>query len=184
MSIRSGLPPSVNHTVNPQTGEQFLRCCLAPDALVMLPVAQLTEVLRIPIEQITPIPHLPAWVMGVYNWRGEVLWMVDLGHLLGFEPWHQRSVSPLYTAAVLHADFSDQRLGVNHELGEDRQMLGLVVTQVQEIEWCDPGQLQSPSPSAVTPELAPFLRGYWLKPTGEVLASLDGNALLAAMPKA
>lgn len=160
------------------SSEQFLRCYLAPDALVMLPVAQLTEVLKIPIGQITPIPHLPAWVMGVYNWRGEVLWMVDIGHLLGFHPWHQQSVSTSsYTVAILHAETS-LRNG-----GENRQMLGLVVTQVQDIEWCDPEQIQSPPPSAITPELAPFLRGYWLKSSGEMLACLDGTAILAAMPK-
>lgn len=159
------------------SGEQLLRCHLMPDALITLPVIQLTEVLKIPMGQITPIPHLPAWVMGVYNWRGEVLWMVDLGHLLGFTPWHQQATSTsYYTAAILHTESSRTR-------GEDRHMLGLVVSQVQDIEWCNPDQIQSPPPSAVTPELAPFLRGYWLKSSGEMLACLDGNAILAAMPK-
>lgn len=154
--------------------EQFLRCHLAPDALVMLPISQLTEVLKIPVGQITPIPHLPAWVMGVHNWRGEILWMVDLGHLLGMTPWHQQTVSTSsYTAAILSA--TD---------GAESRTLGLVVTQVQDIELCDPGQIQSPPPSAITPELAPFLQGYWLKSDGEMLACLNGNAILAAMPKA
>lgn len=173
-------PASLAPITNSDTysSEQFLRCHLAPDALVMLPVAQLTEVLKIPIGEITPIPHLPAWVMGVYNWRGEVLWMVDIGHLLGFHPWHQQSVSTSsYTVAILHTESSRK------DGGADRQMLGLVVTQVQDIEWCDPGQIQSPPPSAITPELAPFLRGYWLKSSGEMLACLDGTAILAAMPK-
>lgn len=158
------------------SSEQFLRCLLDPSALVMLPVAQVTEVLKIPVGQITPIPHLPAWVMGVYNWRGDVLWMVDLGHLLGLTPWHQQSVSiSAYTATVLQATQNTTLTG---------QKMGLVVTQVQDIEWCNPELVQSPPPSAVTPELAPFLQGYWLKPNGEMLACLDGNAILAAMPKA
>ena len=157
-----------------RTDEQFLRCRLIPDALVMLPVSQLTEVLKIPVGQITPIPHLPAWVMGVYNWRGEILWMVDLGHLLGLTPWAQQTGSASsYTAAIL---------SVTDE--SERRTLGLVVTQVQDIELCDPGEIQSPPPSAITPELAPFLQGYWLKPNGEMLACLNGSAILAAMPGA
>jgi len=177
------MPDSIHSTLAPHTrpddtpdrlyaGEQFLRCHLVPDALVMLPVSELTEVLKIPVGQITPIPHLPAWVMGVYNWRGEILWMVDLGHLIGLTPWSQQTVSTSsYTAAILSV--TD---------GTERRTLGLVVTQVQDIELCDPGQIQSPPPSAITPELAPFLQGYWLKSNGEMLACLSATAILAAMP--
>lgn len=161
-------------TENPAHYEQFLRCHLAPDALVMLPVAQLTEVLKIPVGQITPISDLPAWVMGVYNWRGKILWMIDLGHLLGYTPWHQQSFNiGSYTAAILQVDGG----------ADEALSLGLIVTQVQDIELCDLGQVQSPHPSAITPELAPFLQGYWLKSNGEMLACLNANAILAAMPK-
>lgn len=156
------------------SNQQFLRCHLVPNALVMLPVAQLTEVLNIAVGQITPIPHLPAWVMGVYNWRGEILWTVDLGHLLGYTPWHQQSVSTSsYTVAILHVDTG---------AGEPRS-LGLIVTQVQDIELFDPNQVQSPPHSTVTPELAPFLQGYWVKADGEMLACLNANAILTAMPR-
>ncbi len=158
-------------------GEQFLRFHLWPDTALMLPISQLTEVLTIPIGQIVPIPHMPAWVMGVYNWRGEILWMVDLGHLVGLTPWHQQTVSSSnYKAVVLH-DRSRETAKTR------KQMLGLVVSRVEEIEWCNPDGIQSPPASAVTPELAPFLRGYWLKPNGEMIVTLDGEAILAAMPK-
>lgn len=169
----NSLVPVIDHSTS--AAEQFLRCYLVPEALVMLPVAQLIEVLKVPVGQITPIPHLPAWVMGVYNWRGEILWMIDLGHLLGLTPWHQHSVSAYYTATILQT--------AQNAAGSEPQMLGLVVTQVQDIERCDPSQIQSPPSAAVTPELAPFLQGYWLKSSGEMLACLDGNAILAAMPK-
>jgi positive phototaxis protein PixI len=172
--INSGSVFTEAQTQSPINHEQFLRCHLAPDALVMLPVAQLTEVLKIPVGQITPISDLPAWVMGVYNWRGKILWMIDLGHLLGYTPWHQQAFNTAsYTAAILHVD-----AGADEFLS-----LGLVVTQVQDIELCDLGEVQSPPPSAITPELAPFLQGYWLKPNGEMLACLNANAILAAMPK-
>lgn len=179
LSPSLGSASAVIDAASPLASEQFLRCHLFPDALVTLPVDQLVEVLKIPVGQITPIPHLPAWVMGVYNWRGEVLWMVDLGHLLGFTPWHQQAISTSsYTAAVLRTTRTSAAEGASD------QMIGLVVTQVQDIEWCNPEHIQSPPPSAITPELAPFLRGYWLKKSGEMLACLDGTAILAAMPKA
>ena len=59
-------------------GEQFLRISLASNTLALLPVQYLSEVLTMPNGQIMPIPHMTPWVMGAYNWRGEILWMVDL----------------------------------------------------------------------------------------------------------
>ena len=156
--------------------EQFLRFYLEPDTKVMLPVAQMTEVLTIPLGQIIPIPHMPAWVMGVYNWRGEILWMVDLGQMVGLTPWHQQSLkSSAYKAFVVR---SVDNTGVSKS-----KSLGLVISRIEDIEWCDPAEIQSPPASAVEPGLAPFLRGFWLKSDGEILVTLDGEAIMAAMPQ-
>ncbi|NET33488.1 MAG: chemotaxis protein CheW, partial [Cyanothece sp. SIO1E1] len=135
--------------------------------------------LTIPTGQIVPIAHMPAWVMGVYNWRGEILWMVDLGHLGGLKPWYQQGINlSAYTAVVLHAG-----AGKTSSPQSKSQMLGLVVNRVEDIEWCDPGVIQPPPESAEIPALAEFLRGYWWKSNDEMLAVLDGKAILAAMPQ-
>lgn len=52
-------------------GQQFLRFHLVPDTTAMLPVQQMTEVLTMGVSEIVPIPQMPGWVMGVYNWRGK-----------------------------------------------------------------------------------------------------------------
>ena len=164
--------------------EQFLRFHLFPDTTALLSVLQMTEVLTIPITQIVPIPHMPAWVMGVYNWRGEILWIVDMGQLLGLTPLYQQAISrAMYTTIVIHGAKeanSRQRTGSQIIGGKT---LGLVVSQVEDIEWCHPDVIQSPPQSTVTPELVPFLRGYWLKNNGEMLVVLDGEAIIAGMPK-
>ncbi|MBW4576304.1 MAG: chemotaxis protein CheW [Aphanothece sp. CMT-3BRIN-NPC111] len=165
-------------------GQQFLRFDLFDETTALLPVHQMTEVLSIPVSQIVPIPHLPAWVMGVYNWRGDILWMVDLAHLIGLTPLYQQSISrSTYTAIVIHG--SQELLGRQRAASQitGRKILGLVVNQVEDMEWCDPNFIQSPPQSTVTPELVPFLRGYWLKPNGEMLVVLDGEAIIAGMPK-
>ncbi|MEQ9670228.1 chemotaxis protein CheW [Coleofasciculus sp. G2-EDA-02] len=159
--------------------EQFLRFHLLPDTTALLSVRQLTEVLNIPMGQIVPIPHTPPWVMGVYNWRGEILWMVDVGHLVGLTPWYQQITGASnYTAIVLNTPSPSQT-----STQVKSQILGLVVNRVEDIEWCNPDGIQSPPSAPVTPELAPFLRGYWVKSTGEMLAVLDGTAITEAMPK-
>ena len=159
--------------------EQFLRFLLEPQTRLMLPVEQITEVLKINVGQIVPIPQMPAWVMGVYNWRGNILWMIDLGSLIGFDSWYQQGVNTSeYTAIAIAPD------KVNHSssVGNELISLGLIVTRVEDIEWCNSDLIQSPPTSAVTSALAPFLRGYWLDRSEEMILVLNGKAIMAAMP--
>lgn len=175
--------PSANQFIesapSSRATEQFLRFHLLPDTTALLPIQQLTEVLTIPKAQIVPIFQMPSWVMGAYNWRGEVLWMVDLGHLVGLTPWHQQAnITSAHTAIVLQAPTKESTA-----TNPKHEMLGLVVNRVEDIEWCNPDWIQSPPSSTVTPELVPFLRGYWLKPNGEMLVVIDGKAIMLSMPK-
>lgn len=164
-------------------GQQFLRFHLIPDTTALLSVQQITEVLTIPLPQVVPIPHMPAWVMGVYNWRGEILWLADLGHLIGLTPLYQQEMGrPSYRAIVIHGGNQTpgrQKAGTQTT---GRKMLGLVVNRVEDMEWCNPNLIQSPPESAVTSELVPFLRGYWLKPNnGEMYMVLDGEAIVTGV---
>ncbi|MDJ0704292.1 MAG: chemotaxis protein CheW [Leptolyngbyaceae cyanobacterium MO_188.B28] len=160
--------------------QQFLRLQMVSDMTALLPVPQLTEVLTMPTSQVVPIPHMPPWVMGVYNWRGEILWMVDLGHLCGLSPWYEQPLRRSTHKAVVLRESDDMIAANTNKV----KMLGLVVNEVEDIEICDPKSIQAPLSSAVTPELAPLLRGYWWKSNGDMLVFLDGSAIFEAMPKA
>ena len=61
--------------------------------------------------------------------------------------------------------------------------LGLVVTRVEDIQWCDKNSIQSPPANAVKPSLAQFLQGYWLDNNGNMLLVIDGKAIIDAMPQ-
>lgn len=163
-------------------GQQFLRFHLMPDTTALLPVQQMTEVLTLAINEVVPIPHMPAWVMGVYNWRGEILWLVDLGQLIGLAPIYQQATSrSTYTAIIVHT--AKQAAGKQLAGSQNTGMLGLLVNRVEDMESCNPDLIQSPPMAAVSPELVPFLRGYWLKPNGEILVVLDSDSIIARMPR-
>jgi positive phototaxis protein PixI len=158
--------------------EKFLRFALFPDTKLMLPLRQISAVLKIPYGQIIPIPEMPSWVMGVHNWRGEIIWMIDLGHLIGLTRWDQQSfTSSNHQVIIIHPRDLQKATKTSGE------MIGLIVTQVEDIELCDPQEIYSPPASAVSQELAPFLQGYWLKTGGDIFLAIDGEAILAAMPK-
>ena len=161
--------------------EQFLRFYLEPDLNAALPVDQMTEVFTVSTTKVVPIPHMPPWVIGVYNWRGEILWLVDLGYLLGGTPLYQQTSSrSLYTAIVVNSQQSGGRQGSSTA---GKKMLGLAVNRVEDMEWFNPDLIQSPPESAINAALIPFLRGYWLKNNGEIVVVLDGNSIIAGMPK-
>lgn len=158
-------------------GDRYLGCYLEPDLTVALAVQKITEVLTIPTSEVTPIPHMSPWVMGVYNWRGEVLWMMDLGHLLGLTPWYQQTRHHAAHSVLI------ARTLAGTSIQEESKKIGLVVSQVRDIETLDSGRMQAPSPTMASPELAPFLQGYWLREEGDLLACLDVDAIFSMTAK-
>ncbi|MBW4657814.1 MAG: chemotaxis protein CheW [Drouetiella hepatica Uher 2000/2452] len=175
--IETGIEPTPASI--PANTEQFLRLRLL-NTPVLLSVGQMTEVLTVPIGQIVPIAHMPTWVMGVYNWRGEVLWMVDLCHLCGLAPWYEQQAVSAHAAVVLQIRLPASP--ASRSASAKSRTLGLVVSQIGEMEWCDPHQIQALSLSAATPEITQFLRGYWWNLSDDMLAVLDGEAIAEAMP--
>jgi positive phototaxis protein PixI len=143
---------------------QFLRLQLPGNVQAMVQTQQLTEILSLNLSQVVPIADVNPAIMGVSNWRGEVLWILDLGRWLGLEP--------LYTQSL--------RLGklnvvIIQHLGKT---LGLGVEQVEQMIWCDPSQIQTFLESDISPELARCLQGYWSVPGEAVVLALDGNDII------
>ena len=184
MSNSSNLFPQTSLTdtdVGMQTSSPnnrpYLKFQLHPDTKVMLPIQQITEVLKIQLGQIMPIPQMPPWVMGVYNWRGDILWMVDLGQLMGLASWYQHQYDRLlHTAIVL----SPERGTGNNE---QKIHLGLMVAVIDDLVACDPEIIQGIVDSSLNPPSYRFASGYWLKPSGEMILALDGGEIASAMPR-
>ncbi|HEY9829120.1 MAG TPA: chemotaxis protein CheW, partial [Stenomitos sp.] len=130
-SVPNSLLPLPNSAVSTEK-EPFLRFHLEPDTTGLLPLPQLAEVFNIHISQIVPIAHMPSWIRGVYNWRGDILWIADLGHLVGLTPsYQQRRSNLMYTTVVLHS--------LSHSATSTTvkpQLLGVIVNRLEDIEWC------------------------------------------------
>ncbi|EKV01370.1 chemotaxis signal transduction protein [Leptolyngbya sp. PCC 7375] len=152
--------------------DQYLKFSLLNDVTALLPISQLAAALKIEVSQITAIPHLPPWIMGVYNWRGEILWLVDIGHLLGGNPLHQQPTLTTHYNTLLLEKSSIET--------PERYHLGLVVHQIKGIELFSLDTIQSPS--VISETLVPFLRGYWLGEAGEMLILLEGLSIFDHMP--
>lgn len=134
--------------------QKFLQFQLGKDGGLLL--AQIVrEIITIPEKEILPVPQMPECVMGVYSWRSEMLWMIDLENLLGYQ-------SPFL--------YSSENLSLMTMILElEGQFLGLVVQNVNDIIEYDLEEMlerqlresQGPSPEIFSAELLPFIQGHF-----------------------
>ncbi|MBD2257758.1 chemotaxis protein CheW [Pseudanabaena sp. FACHB-2040] len=156
--------------------EQFLQIYLDGDLSFLLPVKTLVEIIKISIDQVVPMFQMAPWVMGVYNCRGEVLWMMDLNHFLGLPPWYEQDNSMTkHTAVVIKAPRSAEKWAK-----DNRPTLGLIVNRVEGMV-SSPSEAIQPLPTGFAePGLMPFLSGVWQAGTGANHLILDSTAILRA----
>jgi purine-binding chemotaxis protein CheW len=119
--------------------------------------AYVTELERVP--KITPVPHVPAWVRGVTNLRGDILSVIDMRTFLGLDQSLSQSARML-VVRLLNEDFAT----------------GLIVDGVDRIVAVTPNQITPPESSLEGP-LAPYLVGMCVVDE-RLVAVLDLDQLL------
>lgn len=164
--------------------EQFLQITINGNLPLLLPSANLIEIMKLTLGQVVPMFAMAPWVMGLYNWRGDMLWVADLGHFLGFAPWYsQAEAATRHTVVVIQPPYSAAQ-----PANEPLPTLGLVVSAVDAMVAYPAANLQpvsdgasAPSPAPIAPDLRSFLRGACLDSSGQPQLILDGTAVLTAM---
>lgn len=143
-------------------GELYLRFYLSSGDEFALPATGIREVIEAGADEITPIPNVSPFLLGTLNLRGRVIWVADLGQLLG-EP------NPLKTdrseISVIAAEESDI-------------ILGLAVDKIGDTDWLDVKSLSEPT--EVTESMEQFLLGEWVfgEESQRILRLLDQGAIL------
>jgi len=127
--------------------QKFLRFRLDPTQSMLLAVEEIAAVQTIPISDILPVPQMSACVLGMSNWRGESLWLVDLSQQLGFMSIAQQAQRLTNLNAIV--------------VQFDRKALGWVVPEIDEIEEYNPDTLQHPSPDLFSQSISAFIKGYF-----------------------
>ncbi len=153
---------------NNQLTDQFLTFALAPDQQALLPTHQMLEIVNVSLSQITPISGLSPSVMGIYNWRGDAIWIVDLASLLGY--------TPLYSQEYDLGKFQD-RCHVLFLRSQD-MIVGFAVHHVGQMVRCDTTKIQSLALSNSNTVLSEVCSGYWLSGNNETLLVLDGGGIM------
>jgi positive phototaxis protein PixI len=152
-------------TLDPQSiqlraiGDPYLKLQLTPQRAVVLPMEQAQEAIAVPANRVTPMPNMPACVLGLLNQKSRVIWAIDLAQLLGLQT--QVLTLQQYNIAII-------RIG--------KKPLGLVVPEINGIVRFASETLISPI-GEVSPELTPYLRGCFSQGQ-EMLWALDPEAII------
>jgi positive phototaxis protein PixI len=111
--------------------QKFLSFNLGAKDTAVISLQHITEVLQVSLTEICGVPQMPSCVLGIYNWRGEMLWLVDLQDMLGYTPLSQ-GVNLLSKMMALVVQ-------------NEGKYLGILVRQVIDIEWLDTKQIKLPN---------------------------------------
>ncbi|MBW4669113.1 MAG: chemotaxis protein CheW [Cyanomargarita calcarea GSE-NOS-MK-12-04C] len=144
--------------------QKFLSFNLGAKDTAVISLEHITEVMQVSLAEICGVPQMPSSVLGIYNWRGEMLWLVDVEEMLGYSPL-------LYSANML-----SKMMAIVVQI--DGKSLGLLVRQLMDIESLDSQLIKPTSGELFSPEISSFLQGYFINPAEELIITLDAAAIV------
>lgn len=142
----------------PTTAEQLV-CFFLDGEELGVPIAEVKE--TITVRPLARVFHVPDFIAGLINLRGEVVAVIDLGRLLGYPP---RPPRPEARIVILRGRSAGRPVSA-----------GLLVDRLSDVRDYFPEALRPP-PATVAPEAAILFRGI-LRQGDRPLAVLDLSRL-------
>lgn len=131
--------------------------------IALLDAEIVTEVITISPGDILPVPQMFYCVLGIYGWRSEMLWIVDLDNLLGYPP-------PLDSQNVR------QELLVM-VVQVHGQSIGLMVSGIDNLIEHDLSKFKPSSVEIFSEDVLPFLHGYFTSPENDIVMLIDAEEI-------
>lgn len=148
------------------SGERFLKFPLNERINSLLALSDLQGTIKVDVQEIFPVPDIAKAWLGITNWRGEAVWILDLAEFLGDVNWYSQPNLNLQGMAIL--------IQVKH------QTIGLLVKQIDTIESYRREELM-PVMDSMIGRQRKFFQGYFLNSQGEPLMLLNIASLTAAL---
>lgn len=154
-------------TTTVETGSREGELCLRFDVPsgneFALAASGVREVMSVYLDRITPIPNASPFFLGTYNWRGQVIWVADLGQFLGDQ-------------VLVNTDLSEVSILI---VEEEELVMGFAVHKVANTEWLNVNQSIRPQHD-IPPAMSSFVKGVYATSGSEPmeLRLLDRVAIL------
>lgn len=136
-------PTTTNVSTVSREGELCLRFEVPSGNEFALPASGVREVMSVYLDRITPIPNASPFLLGTYNWRGQVIWVADLGQFLG-------------DRILVNIDQNEISVLI---VEEQEIVMGFAVNAVANTEWLDVKQMHSGT--NIPPSMTGFIKGVY-----------------------
>jgi purine-binding chemotaxis protein CheW len=113
-------------------------------------------------DRITPIPNASPFLLGTFNWRGQVIWIADLGQFLG-------------DTVLVNIDRGEVSLLV---VEEQETVMGFAIRSVANTEWLNADRMIA-SPN-IPDNMLTFVKSEYRLEDEEFLYLLDQVAILSS----
>ncbi|WP_019505347.1 chemotaxis protein CheW [Pleurocapsa sp. PCC 7319] len=131
--------------------------------IALLDAEIVTEVITISARDILPVPQMFYCVLGIYSWRSEMLWIVDLENLLGYPP------------PMSHGDTNQDVLVMVIQV--QGQSIGLVVSSIDNLIELDLAKFKPSSSEIFSEDVLPFLHGYFTSSDNDIIMLIDAEEI-------
>jgi len=147
-------------------GDLYLKFDLGITPQLAFPAIGVLEVVELAQESVIPMPNVNPLLMGTFNLRGEILWLVDLGLL--FRNAYINPHTGQYAVIVVQ---------------DEDTPVGLVVERIRGMAWLNTEQIQKNTP-VVMETLRSYVRGCFHNADEDLTAVLllDPEALVRTRP--
>ena len=135
---------------NQLQGKPYLRAQLTSEMNVLLPMEFVQESLLVEEEQITPIPSMPPYFIGLMNSRDRIFGLIDLPLLLGLTDKITSSRRVYHTIVILVPKASDS---------EKELLFGFALHQIQGITRINFEHMESLAKEDLPDNLKPYIKG-------------------------
>jgi chemotaxis signal transduction protein len=140
----------------PEQSIRFLRFYLNQQDTALVALDDIQSIFRIAPQQILPVPNLANHVLGIYHYRGTLVWLIDFSQQIGFDS----CLSLCGASGVLTAI----------AIPTNQDLFAIVVPRIATIETHEAKMLH-PADSALFPSrLLPFISTYVTNSASPVLS--------------
>ena len=156
-------------------GDSYLRLQLNSQLLALIDLNQVQESFVIPSREITTIPNVPDYVLGLMTSRSEVFFALDLAHLIGLSP--EIINCRQYQVIVVKTSAADESSKETSEQSDNPSFLGLVVNRILGVSRIIDDDFK-PLDGDILDILRPFARGSVKRQDNKYIL-LDIKSLIA-----
>ena len=140
---------------------QFMTFYITHDIGGMVPTEELAEIISLEPKTLVQIPDMSASVCGCFPWQGEVLWLVDLVSVMGYE-------------ALLKAGFYSSKYNVLQVKIDGGLKLAFLVKNIGRLISLEIAEIEEGgSTKNFNPILAKYIKASWRSQKKETFHVLD-----------